>query len=100
MPQPGARGQPEPQTGTRWLSVEDAADPGPRIFGECQGNHLQISGGHVSGHMPCPGDGALSRATVSVSGSYARDRFQITIDTHFMGYTVREEKRGHLLRPL
>ena len=99
VPQPGAPGQPEPQTGTQWLSVEDAADPGPRIFGECQGNHLQISGGHVSGHMPCHGDGALSRATVSVTGSYARDRFQITIDTHFMGHTVREEKRGRLLRP-
>jgi len=34
------------------------------------------------------------------TGSYTRDRFQLTQDLRFMGYTVREERRGRLVRPL
>jgi hypothetical protein len=100
VPRPGAPGAPETRTSTLSLSVEDALNPGPQVFGECENGALHVSGGSVQGNMPCHGEGALSRATVSVTGSYTRDRFQITTDLHFMGYTVREERRGRLVRPL
>ena len=100
VPRPGAPGGPETRTTTLSVSVEDAANPAAHVFGECQPGALHVARGNVQGNMPCHGDGALSRATVSVTGSYTRDRFQLTQDLRFMGYTVREERRGRLVRPL
>jgi hypothetical protein len=97
---PGAPGQPDSSIATAWLSVEDALNPPPEFFGACRTGTLDVSGGSVRGAMPCHGDGAMSNASMSVSGTYRRDRFDVTIDLRFMGMTLRQEKRGRFVRPL
>jgi len=100
VPRPGAPGAPESTTGTTILSEEEAVDPPPSFFGACRTGALDMSGGQVRGSMPCHGDGALSNASVSVIGSYSRTSFQVTVDTRFMGMTLRQEIRGRHLRDL
>jgi hypothetical protein len=101
-PRPGAPGQPEVQTGTTLLSVEEALDPPVGFFGgdSCEPKPFKVSDGVVSGNMPCRGDGALSNASMTINGTYDRDSFDVTIDTNFMGFTVRQEKRGRHIRTL
>ena len=99
VPPPGAPGQPETSTSMTAISAEDALDPARHVFGGCEGGNLQMSGGHVQGNMPCNGDGAASNASVSITGSYSRDHFQVTVDSRFMRMVVREERRGRFVRP-
>lgn len=98
VPPPGAPGAPRTSTDTTTLSVEDALNPPPGFFGACDTGTLQMSGGSIHGNMPCHGEGALSNASVTVTGSYTRTSFQVTVELHFMRITTRQERRGRFLR--
>ena len=98
VPPPGAPGPPETSTDTIWLSVEEGINPPPRLFGACGDGPVHLSGGAVRASLRCQSEGGMNNASVSVSGTYTRTSFQVTVDTRFMGMTIRQDYRARLLR--